>query len=91
MSVESDQYTAKVTELVAQKDQVIALVTTQQTNLAALGQQITDLIAANASDAEFAAAARASLPVITSVVNELDTVTPDGTPVIETAGARRRR
>lgn len=83
MSVESEQFSAKVADVVREKDQIIALVTTQQTNIAALGQQIADLIASNASEKELADAARAALPVLTQAVNDMDVFTPEGTPVIE--------
>lgn len=82
MSAESQALTDSVVKLKDQTAQIIAVVTKGQTDLVAANEKIAELIAAGATDAELAAATRAAQPDIVQVVNDLDDVTPDGTPTV---------
>ena len=84
MSDESNAFKAAVANLKGQKDQVVAYVAKIQGDLVAANEATAAAIAAGATDKEIADAAREAQPDIVQVVNDLDLITPDGTPVVVT-------
>jgi len=72
-------------DLTRERDQIIKLVTDQQTNLATDAQQIQDLIASGADNAAIVDAVKNTLlPTVEDTVTQLDQFTPEGTPTFKT-------